>query len=405
MSSLRMILLVDDDPVIREIVEFAIESLGEYDVVSANDGKQALEILDQVGNVFSLILCDLNMPEMDGVEFFRNLKQRDFKGKIGILSGEDNSIISLAEDLAQTHQLDIVGTLSKPVNPDKLEALLVKAQETSSDSSAKKPEHVTKYSKEDLKAALLNREIIPYYQPKVHVGSGMIEGVEVLARWDHPTDGIVSPFEFIPLAESEGLINDLTFVIFEAALEDAERWKATGFNPMIAVNLSADILCQIELPDELANMAKRYQVDTNNIILEITESKLLESKAVPMEVLARLRLKGFELSIDDFGTAYSNIEYLQKFPFNELKIDRAFIGNAASNEQARATVETCALIGKKMGLRTVAEGVETDADLAIVRDCGIDVIQGFYYSKPLSSNDLLDWIEAYQPRQARRAAS
>ncbi|MEM7620378.1 MAG: EAL domain-containing response regulator [Pseudomonadota bacterium] len=398
------ILIVDDDPVTCLTAEFFLDYMDGFQATSVQNGIEALELIDNQASHFDYILCDLKMPEMDGIEFLRNLKQRNFSGKIVIISGEHDSVISLAKDLAHAHNLSIIGTLQKPLKEKNLKTLIYDNLDTQDNDPLKNEKRQSAQTKEALKAAIEQGHIKAFYQPQVNPKLGKVVGVEALARWDDPEKGLIPPIDFIPLAEAEGMIVDLTDAIFLNVIRDMQSWQQTGFTPTTSINLSADGLSNIHLPDKFAEIIDKAGLDRGKFVFEITESKLLENKAVPMEVLARMHLKGFELSIDDFGTAYSNIEYLQKFPFNELKIDRIFVCKAASNDKAQATVEACAELARKLGLRVIAEGVETLDDLKIILGSNIDIFQGFLASRPLPSEKLLSWVHNYHTHEWKKIA-
>ena len=362
-------------------------------MLSANDGVQALGVLDKLQDEPGFLLCDLNMPNMDGIEFLRHLERRKFRGAIAILSGEDESVVALAESLAKTHKLNVVGKLQKPLKAEKLDELIAAAQAS---SAAPAHETNTVISVAELKKAISTGQIIAYHQPKIETRTGHFVGTEALARWVHPEWDIVSPNRFIPLAEQCGLIEQLTDAIMVAAISDVKHWKEHGLQASCSINLSANVLTNIDLPDEIAARVDAAGLERSQIILEITESSLLEKHAVPMEVLARLRLKGFDLSVDDFGTGHSNIERLRNFPFSELKIDQSFVSNMQQDAFAAESVRTSVELGRKLGLRLVAEGVETQAVCDLVKQLGIDQIQGYFFGKPMPREKLPLWLKGYR---------
>lgn len=387
------VLVVDDDPILCAIAERHLQKSFSAQVVIASDGMQALQVLDGPAHDPSFILCDLNMPNMDGLEFLRHLEQRKFAGSIAILSGEDQSIIALAESLAKAHNLDVVGTLSKPIKADELTALVKNARTT---RSAPEQPSRTVVTASDLHRAITTGKIVAYHQPKVHAQSGRFVGTEALARWHHSELGVVPPVHFISLAEQNGLIEHLTSTVLNDAITHLRSWRIGGIEAACSVNLSPEVLANIDLPDELAARVDSAGLAREQFVFEITESGLLQKDAVPMEVLARLRLKGFDLSVDDFGTGHSNIETLRNFPFSELKIDRSFVSamldDAFAAESVRASVE----LGRHLNLRLVAEGVESQSVWDAVKQLGIDQAQGFLFGKPMPGDELPRWLNEYQ---------
>lgn len=372
-------LIVDDDPIALSIVEAGLANHAVKKIHCAADGQEALDLLDQNPEI-DFIFCDLNMPNMDGMQFLRHVSDRQFRGDIGIISGEDQTIINSAEVMASKYGLNIKGSFKKPIDFKKIADLLAGSMASNTVASVAAAD---KFSRNDLVFALVNRDIKPYFQPKICTQTGQLAGAEALARWEHPNHGFIPPTAFIPVAESEGLIHALTGAIIKQSIASLAKWVPLNPNMKVAINLSGEMLTDLQLPDQLLKVCEAHAVDPTRIILEITESRLLSSSAMPIEVLARLRMNRFELSVDDFGTGYSNIDRLREFPFTELKIDQSFIRNAGNDEFAEKCVRASVDLGRALGLRIIAEGVETAQDYAFVQGLDIDEIQGFYFSKPL----------------------
>ena len=391
------VLIIDDDEIVRIVAEFYFRNRGARRVDCATNGAEALRIIDGQKASFDFILCDLNMPEMDGVELLRLLKQRDQSSPIAILSAEHETVISLAENIAKKHELNIVGALCKPLNFNDLDELILKAGVKTENYETG---DLAAFTESELRSAIANDEILVYYQPKIDVATGKIAGAEALARWNHPDLGIVGPNNFIAFTESSELIEDLTNLVIRTAIEDATRWHRLRLNFKVAVNMSVKVLNNLKLPDEIAAKVDASGLSRSDFILEVTESRLLEQTTVTMEVLARLRLMGFDLSIDDFGTGYSNIEHLREYPFNELKIDRSFVRKATTDVRAQASVEASVALGKKLGLRLVAEGVEKKEDWDYIARLGVDEVQGFLIARPMPMNLLLEWYFEYRAKSA-----
>ena len=388
-NTIDSMLIVDDDPILRTVVEAFFRKSGVSKIMTAENGRVALNIVDERGMTLDCIMCDLNMPELDGFEFLRHLKDSAFTGRVVILSGEDNSIIQAAHGLANSHSLDIAGTLNKPLNLKDLEKLI---SEFRAEPAATLGTDSVVMSAQDLRLALHCGQIVPHYQPKICVESGTVIGVEALARWVHPGFGVIAPVHFISLAEQNGLIGTLTELMLTSAIADAARMRDRKLNIRMSVNITAEALDDLAFPDRLAQLVGAAGIPASMLTLEITEDHLLKKTAASGEVLGRLRIKGFGISIDDFGTGYANIEQLREFPFTELKIDQSFIRNAARDNFARACVESSVNMARKLGLRIVAEGVETTEDMEFVRESAIDEAQGFLIAKAMPVDGLVQWL-------------
>ncbi|MGA0933846.1 MAG: EAL domain-containing protein [Pseudohongiellaceae bacterium] len=221
------------------------------------------------------------------------------------------------------------------------------------------------------------------------MSSGRITSVENLPRWQHKDRGLLGPGAFIPLTEQQALINPLTFAIYRKAVQQISSWHSAGLSLSASINFSINTFMLDKLPDFLQDIAQEYAVSPHNIIVEITETQIMKKAASCLEVFMRLRLKKFKLSIDDFDTDTSSMTQLKAIPFNELKIDKAFVKSAQSNSSAMAILETSVELARRLGMTIVAKGAETLSEWNLCRSLGVDYIQGFYCAKAMTSEDLI----------------
>jgi diguanylate cyclase (GGDEF)-like protein/PAS domain S-box-containing protein len=257
----------------------------------------------------------------------------------------------------------------------------------------------------DLRRAIEHGELMLQYQPQVDVRSGALTAVEALARWPHPVRGLVSPQEFIALAEESRLIRPLSRWVLEAALRQCAEWRRTGLDLPVAVNLSAHDLQDPTLPAFVTDVLDACGVAPDRLRIEITESSLLIDPRRVQEILAVWRAEGVQIAIDDFGTGYSSLAYLKDLPVDELKIDRSFVKGMASDGGARAIVRAVIDLADDLGLRVVAEGVEDEATRQVLAALGCDVAQGYYFSPPLAAHAVADWAHNALHRQLAEAES
>ena len=244
----------------------------------------------------------------------------------------------------------------------------------------------------EIRQAVEANQLRVYYQPKIGLTSGAVEGVEALLRWEHPRRGFVSPADFIPFAEHTGYIKVLTRWVLEQAIRQADEWRRAGISLRVSVNISARDLLNRELPELIEQLLDRYGTPASLLCLEITESGFMEDPAHSLRVLERLHDLGVQLSIDDYGTGYSSLSYIARLPVDELKIDRSFIkqmSDATTATIVRSTID----LGHSLGLKVVAEGVEDEVDLRTLRLFGCDQAQGYFMSKPLPVKDLEQWLQ------------
>jgi diguanylate cyclase (GGDEF)-like protein len=246
----------------------------------------------------------------------------------------------------------------------------------------------------ELRRAIDNGELVLHYQPKADLRTGDVTSVEALVRWSHPVRGLIPPDEFIPLAQKTGVIVPLTFFVLNEALRQARTWQLEGLDLCVGVNLSARNLLDVSLPDTVGELLNRWEVPPSLLELEITESTILADPIRAMHVLSRLSGMGVRLAIDDFGTGYSSLAYLKRLPVDELKIDKSFVQGMEEDDNDAVIVRSTIDLGRNLGLRVVAEGVETAEAWRQLAALGCDIAQGYYLSRPVSASDLASWLRA-----------
>lgn len=386
------IMLLDDEPFMLKIISRQLANLGFNKITALEDPHEALAILEQDSSSFNMLLLDLQMPGIDGVEFIRHLARVNYIGGLILISGEDERILQTAKRLAEAHRLQVLGALHKPVTPEQLKQVL----KTIPQDASRAPRKI--YSPEELSRGLLNRELINHYQPQIEIGSGHFSGVESLVRWQHPEDGLVFPDQFIDTAEEHGLIDDLTHHVLDMALRQARQWRDAGLALQVSVNISMDNLASLDFADHVAQAVEQVKIPLSSLVLEVTESRLMKNPLAPLDILTRLRLKQIGLSIDDFGTGHSSLAQLRDIPFDELKIDQSFIHGAHCQEALRAIVEASLGMARHLRMKTVAEGIENRADWDFVKAMGCDYAQGYFIAKPMSAQALDSWIPEWEVR-------
>ncbi len=374
-----------------------LAKLGYTAITTCDNGSDALQKIDHADTCPDLILLDLNMPDMDGIEFVRYLVDREYHGKLVLVSGEDERMLKTAEKLVHAHKIPMLGYLHKPVDPNKLSEILL-GWEVDALAHPLSASNKT-YSAGDIKSAITHQELVNYYQPKVSVATGDVIGVETLVRWHHPQDGLIMPDQFIHIAEKNNLIDDLTRLVLTQAIAQAGDWHRNGQTLRVSINVTMDNLASLTFQEMVVNLVHENNLPPQKIVIEITESQVMGPDArIPLEILTRLRLKRFHLSIDDFGTGHSSLAQLRDIPFNELKIDQGFVHRAWTDDTLRAIYDASLAMGKQLGMDIVAEGVEDRNDWELLRQTECDMAQGNFISKPLLPDDLPRWMEEWQNR-------
>lgn len=387
-------LVLDDEPFMLKLLAHMLAGLGYTSATTCTDAIAALALVRDADTRPDLILLDLNMPQMDGIEFVRNLVELRYGGSLVLVSGEGERVLQMAERLVHAHQITVLGHLNKPVARDELAAVLAKWQP----SRHWRRDAKRSYGADELRAGIANDELINFYQPKVAVASGEVVGVETLVRWQHPIDGMVSPDQFIGLAESHGLIDELTRLVLTSAIAQAGAWAMAGLPLRVAINVSMDNLGSVTFADFVAGAARIANVTPHDIVLEVTESRLMLDERATLDILTRLRLKRFRLSIDDFGSGHSSMMQLCEIPFDELKIDQRFVHGAWRDDTARAMYYASLALAEQLGMEVVAEGVEDRDDWNLVRSTGCDVAQGYYIARPMPAPAIAGWIDSWHAR-------
>ena len=378
------LLIVDDEPDVAEFLAEVGRQCG-YDV-------SKMCVLQEIQQALAerppqVVTLDLQMPNLDGVQMLRYLADQKVKAGILLISGTDARVRSTSLRLGTELGLNMLGTLQKPVHIKELEAFLQRAIPN------------VAFTPERLKQAIENNELIVHYQPKVQLqkGAGQVTGVEALMRWQHPQRGLVPPVEFIALAESAGLMGPLTERVFAIAISDQQSWRSAGLNLTMAVNFSPELLTDLDLPDTMARQVGKCNGDASRVTIEITESGTMRNIARSMDILTRLRLKGFALSMDDFGTGFSSLVQLYRLPFNEIKIDKSFVMEFESNPEAETIVRITIDLARNLGLSVCAEGVETESAYRRLGELGCHLAQGYFMSKPIPAAAIPDWVRKWQP--------
>lgn len=402
LGSLR-VLIIDDDPFMRAFEEQLVRTFAMGEVWTAGDGTCARELVEDLAICPDAIVCDLDMPEMDGIEFVHYLSDQRFTGGVIIASGAGERIVASVGALARSLDLHLVASLNKPVDPETLrEALVMIRSRTALATHEGRPQsRFATLDADAVRDGIARGFAEICVQPQVSLADRRVTGVEALLRWTDPERGVLSPMAVIPVAEDAGLIDDLTLAVYRRAIECLSACRRDGLDMRISVNLSTLNLHCLDLPERLSRIAAGAGVPNGHVVLEITESRLINDISASLEVLGRLRLHGFGLAVDDFGTGYSSLELLRQLPFNELKVDQTFVRGARTDSAARTIIESAVALGRNLGMRVVVEGVETAADWSLVEQFRCDAVQGYYVARPMPPGEFHDWVRNLARPQAR----
>ena len=387
----QRILILDDDKEIADLVSSAADGLGIECIVAADTEGFFQALTPDV----TLILLDLVMPEVDGVEILRMLGEQSCRAGIIVMSGVGKRIIESAESLATTLGLSIVDHLVKPFSIAQLEEVLMRSRKPEVARVVESNQDLS-FGAADFSRAIENDEFVLHYQPQIEIATGRCLGVEALVRWQRPGFGLIAPNGFIDLAEEADLIDDLTWIVIKRGMSEMGAVTDRNEEPLsLSFNISVLSLRHLTFPDNLIALASECGVAPEKVILEVTETGLIRDLSKTLAVLTRLRMRNVRLSIDDFGTGYAMMQQLRLIPANELKIDQSLMKNLHLDGQ-RVVIEKMIELSSALDMVSVAEGVETREQLDFLRAKKCDMAQGFLFSKALPKAEFLAWFESYQ---------
>lgn len=390
----QSVLLVEDSPFQRELICALLQSLGIHDIRQAGEGRAALAQLRASREALPLLVLDLEMPGMDGIELLQCLAEERIHPQVIIASGREAALISTVESMLHACGMPLLGSLEKPLAGAALHRLLANQRPPVHTAVVSRPP-CPELGAADLATAIGRGDIRPYYQPKVALQSGRLIGYEVLARWQHAQAGLLLPGRFIALACRSGLLHELTFSLLQQALQDLRGLGHSAEALHMALNLDISLLADRSFAEQLIARVRGAGSQPGRWILEVTESALMHNPAVTLGSVGRLRLAGFGLSIDDYGTGFSTLQQLSRLPFTELKIDRAFVADAQRNQRARDILQAAIEMGRTLRLPCIAEGIEQREDACLLASLGCFAGQGYLFARPMAGADLPAWHRAH----------
>ena len=381
-SHTRNLLVIDDQRLDRAIVSHAATRAG-FQATGAAGIQETRDLFEQ-GMQFAFIVLDLSLGHEDGLEALPLIAQFNKAAVVIFTSGFDARVLAASQRLASGLGIQVAGVLRKPIMPAVLIDLLqpkagVRTPSANLDTATLRPD--------DLRVAIAENLVQPWFQPKQSLTTGAIVGAEALARWITPQGELIAPYRFIPVAETSELLAALTDTMLDQSLRACAQWRRHRPDCWVAVNVSPLLLNDPKLTDRIDASLHRHGVPPGALVLEVTESNGIPDTACATEILTRLRIRGVNLSIDDFGTGHSSLLSLVRMPFNEMKIDQTFVREAINNSDSRKVVRASASLGRELGLNVVAEGVETTVIEELVGDAGCHVGQGWLYGKAVPLDD------------------
>ncbi|TFW09898.1 EAL domain-containing protein [Oxalobacteraceae bacterium OM1] len=384
-------LIAEDDEFQRRWLNVMLTRLGARHIMEADNGRAALQLLQQNPHRIDICFIDLNMPDMDGIELVRHLANAEHRGAIVLTSALGSALLYSVETMSKAYGINLLGSFEKPATPEILEDLLERY--TPPQPRAQQTPPV--FSLQEIRDGLERGEFEPHFQPKVELATGKVKAVEAFVRWRHPQFGLVTPPSFIPVLEASGHMETLTWHVIESSVAACRAWHDLGLEISVSINLSVTALSEPGLADKILAFLTQHHLAPEHITFEITELMAMTDVPVCLENLARLRMKGFGLSVDDYGTAHSNVQQLLRIPFLDLKIDRSFVAGASRNDAMHIALSSCLDLARKLKRNSVAVGVESREDWDLLRDLGCTYAQGYYIARPMEKEAVPKWVEEW----------
>jgi EAL domain-containing protein (putative c-di-GMP-specific phosphodiesterase class I)/CheY-like chemotaxis protein len=392
-------LVVEDDPFQRGMIVKMLAALGAAEIKEAGNGAAAIEMLESLSLSPDIVVSDLDMPGIDGMELIRWISVHAEGAALIVASAMQAELLASVEAMAAAYGVHLLGSIQKPVTRRKLQELIDR-YDTAHGALAGREPPSTAFNADAILQGLQKRQFEAYFQPQIALESGKVVGFEALARWRHPEEGVLAPAFFVPKLEQMQEIDALLFCMLRKAAQ-FRRAVATAGECMVSVNVSLASLTNLQIGERVREIVSDEGVEPKAIVLEVTESAATTDIGHVLENLTRLRMKGFELSIDDYGTGYSSLEQLTRVPFSEVKIDQTFVIPAIRKPSARIILQSSLNMARKLGLRTVAEGVESRDHLELLAKLGCGIAQGYYFAHPMSFDACLAWLRNRTSRRRR----
>ena len=389
------ILILEDHPMTRQMLVLALQGLGYTNVHTADCGKQAFALLKHEGH-FDVLICDIQMPGIDGLTFLREAAEIGYIAALIISSAIAPDLRLAIQQLARLTGYQVLGDLGKPFTRDELKVLMLRYCPS---APYQVPPTIDELpSATEIQNGLNDGEFIPFYQPKLNLQTLEVIGMEVLVRWQHPLHGLISPGLFLGAVRHFGFLNVMTQTIARQALSFLREQRLIG-ELRLSINVETEQLARPDLLEAVRQNLDAERVPAQSLILEITESGLMQAPITSIENLVRLRLLGCGVSIDDFGAGFSSLQRVCEMPCSELKLDMSFIRSMTHNPRSLAAVDSLLRLSDNLGIQLVAEGIETHEQLTLLQRLGCQIGQGYVFARPLPGPEFMDWL--HQHKQAR----
>lgn len=377
----------------RALVEL-LGQLGASRVTDVPDGHLALQRLETgIGPKVDVAIVDLALPGMDGLELLRNLGGFQNGPRLIVTGAQPANLLFSVETLALAFGVDLLGTVAKPVTAVKLKPLL--DNYTPALRLEDRPT-APRFGFQDIGIGLQKRQFEPFFQPKIELATGQVKGLEAFARWRHPEHGVLGPASFIDALEQNNRVDFLDWSMIELSAERCRWFQDQGIPVPISLNLAPETLAHPAFVRQITACIQRHGIMPEYLTFEMPESSVLNTDPNFIERLVRLRMMGFGLAIDDYGTGRSNLQLLARIPFTELKIDRSFVDGASKRRPLGTVLRSCLGLAHNLERMSVAVGVETRQDWDFLQNLGCTYAQGYHIANPMEAAAFPGWLEDWR---------
>lgn len=386
-------LVAEAEPVQRELLAGLLRSLGAQHIHTVPDGHAALLAVQGAAPPIDIAVIDLALPGMDGLELIRRLAEERCRAGLIVVGAQSGDILFSVETMALAYGVDLLGTTAKPATVSRLEKLI--GHYTPANSPAPVPAH-PEFTFAEVGRGLQAREFDPFFQPKIELETGQLKGLEMFARWRHPQHGVLGPAAFVPVLEANGRMDFLDWSMIEKSVAACRTLHDQGIPISFSVNVAPGTLSHPQFVGQITACLERHRILPGYLTFEITESAVLQTDPHFLERLLRLRMMGFGLAIDDYGTGRSNLQLLASIPFSELKIDRSFVDGASKKRALGTVLKSYLGLARSLDRRSCAVGVETKQDWDFLQGLGCTYAQGYYIGSPMAVEDVPAWLAEWR---------
>ncbi|MEJ7807730.1 MAG: EAL domain-containing response regulator [Telluria sp.] len=384
-------LVAEGETRVRKSLCDLLATLGATQITEVSDGNSALKCFhDTFAPPVSIAIVDVALAGMDGLELIRNLAAMNCRARVIITGQLPSTLLFSIETMAQAYGIELLGTLTKPVSGAALQELIGHYQPPPLPSQ-RAPVPIFSFAQVGM--GLQERQFEPYFQPKIALETGHVKGLEVFARWVHPEHGVLGPSSFIDALEENNRIDFLDWWMIEKSVERCRALHDQGLTVEVSINVAPETLAHPAFIQQISACVDRHQVAPAYLTFEMPESSVLTNDPSFLERLVRLRMIGYGLAIDDYGTGRSNLQLLARVPFTELKIDRSFVDGASRKRGLGTVLSSCLALASSLERESCAVGVETRQDWDFLQGLGCTYAQGYHIARPMKAEAFPGWLE------------